>query len=131
MMTDPIADFLTRIRNAALAKHDKVRIPASKLKIRMAEILQSEGFIKAFSTLEEGPQTLIDVVLKYDDAGKPVISGLRRVSKPGLRIYVSKDRIPKVLNGMGISILTTSRGLMTDRDARKENVGGEVICSVW
>ena len=130
MMTDPIADFLTRIRNAALAKHERVRIPASKLKVRMAEILKNEGFIKAFSTLEEGPQTLIDLVLKYDDAGKPVISGLRRVSKPGLRIYVSKDRIPKVLNGMGIAVVSTSKGVMSDRKAREQNVGGELLCTV-
>jgi small subunit ribosomal protein S8 len=130
-MTDPIADFLTRIRNAALAKHDRVRIPGSKLKARIAEILKNEGFIKSYAVVEGHPQTSLEVALKYDDQGKPVISGLRRVSKPGLRIYVSKDRIPHVLNGLGISILSTSRGLMTDREARKENVGGEVLCSVW
>jgi small subunit ribosomal protein S8 len=131
MMTDPIADFLTRLRNAALARHDRVSVPGSKLKVRIAEILKNEGFITAYAVAENGPRNDLEVTLKYDDEGNPVISGLRRISKPGLRIYVSKDRIPRVLNGLGISILTTSRGVMTDRDARKENVGGEVICSVW
>jgi len=131
MMTDPIADFLTFIRNASLARHDSVRIPRSKLKQRIAEILQAEGFIKSCEVVEDGKQGFLQITLKYDDEGQPVLSGLKRVSKPGLRIYVSKDRIPKVLGGLGITILTTSKGVMTDREARKENVGGEVICSVW
>lgn len=131
MMTDTIADFLTRIRNASVAKKDKTRIPRSKLKTRLAEILESEGFIRGFSEVEEGPQGEIEIQLKYDNEGVPVISGIKRVSKPGLRIYVSKDRIPRVLNGLGVSILTTSKGIMTDRDARAQNLGGEVLCSVW
>jgi len=131
MMTDPIADFLTQIRNASVAKKDKIRIPRSNVKARLAEILHSEGFIRGFNVVEEGPQGAIEVQLKYDNAGLPIINGIKRVSKPGLRIYVAKDRIPKVLNGLGVSILTTSKGIMTDRDARAQNVGGEVICSVW
>jgi len=131
MMTDPIADFLTQIRNASVAKKDKIRIPRSNVKVRLAELLQSEGFIRGYNVVEEGPQGAIEVQLKYDNLGVPVINGIKRVSKPGLRIYVAKDRIPKVLNGLGVSILTTSKGIMTDRDARAQNVGGEVICSVW
>ena len=131
MMTDPIADFLTQIRNASVAKKDKIRIPRSSVKTRLAEILHSEGFIRAYNVVEEGPQGAIEVQLKYDNAGVPIINGIKRVSKPGLRIYVAKDRIPKVLNGLGVSILTTSKGIMTDRDARAQNVGGELICSVW
>jgi small subunit ribosomal protein S8 len=129
-MTDPIADFLTRIRNAALARHETVRAPSSRLKTRIAEILKNEGYIQSYTAVEER-YGQIEIALKYDSEGRPLISGLKRVSKPGLRIYVSKDRIPKVLNGLGVSILTTSRGVMTDREARKQNLGGEVICSVW
>lgn len=131
MMTDTVADFLTRIRNASVAKKDKFRIPRSKIKTRLAEILEKEGFIKSFSEVEEGPQGEIEIQLKYDNEGVPIISGIKRVSKPGLRVYVSKDRIPRVLNGLGVSILTTSKGIMTDRDARAQKLGGEVICSVW
>lgn len=131
MMTDPIADFLTQIRNASTAKKDKIRIPRSKIKVQLAQILAAEGYIKAFAEVDEGPQGFVEVVLKYDNAGTGIITGIKRVSKPGLRVYVSKDRIPKVLNGLGVAILTTSRGLMTDRDARAQSVGGEVICSVW
>lgn len=131
MMTDPIADFLTQIRNASTARKDKIRIPRSKLKVKLASILESEGFIKSYSEHDEGPQGAIEIQLKYDNVGSPVITGIRRVSKPGLRVYVAKDKIPKILNGLGIAILTTSQGLMTDKDARSHNVGGELICSVW
>jgi small subunit ribosomal protein S8 len=131
MMTDPIADFLTQIRNASSARKDRVRMPRSKLKAKLAGILESEGYIRGFNEIDEGPQGFIEVQLKYDGSGDPVITGIKRVSKPGLRVYVAKDRIPKVLNGLGVAILTTSRGLMTDKDARAQNIGGEVICSVW
>jgi small subunit ribosomal protein S8 len=131
MMTDPIADFLTRIRNAAQAKHDTLRVPSSKLKLRIAEILKGEGYIKSYTVVGDGPRAEIEIALGYDPQGQPILSGVRRVSRPGLRIYVSKDKIPQVLNGLGISILTTSKGVMTDRQARQENVGGEVICAVW
>lgn len=131
MMTDPIADFLTRIRNASLARHDKVAIPRSRLKLRLAEILKEEGYISDFSVGDESLQGSIELALKYGEAGKPLITGLKRESKPGLRVYVGKEQVPRVLNGMGIAILTTSRGVMTDRDARLQNIGGEVICTVW
>ncbi len=131
MMTDPIADMLTRIRNALQAKKEEVEIPSSKMKVRIAEILKEEGYIKGFKVIPDGRQGILKVFLKYDEYGEPVISGLKRVSKPGRRVYVSKEEIPRVMGGLGIAILTTSRGLMTDREARKAGVGGEVICYVW
>jgi small subunit ribosomal protein S8 len=129
--TDPIADMLTRIRNASSARHEKVVIPASRLKLRIAEVLKEEGFIKDFLRHEEGPQGAITVVLKYTTDRTPAITDIKRVSKPGLRRYVPTDSIPRVLNGMGIAILSTSKGVLVDREARKQKVGGELICTVW
>ncbi|MFO0581290.1 MAG: 30S ribosomal protein S8 [Anaeromyxobacteraceae bacterium] len=131
--TDPIGDMLTRIRNASAARHEKVLIPASRLKVRIAEVLRDEGFIKEFVVHEGTPghQGAITVVLKYDGDREPAISDIKRVSKPGLRRYVPTDEIPRVLNGMGIAILSTSKGVMADREARKQKVGGELICTVW
>jgi len=130
-MTDPIADMLTRIKNALRAKKEEVDIPSSNLKLRIAEILKEEGYIKDFKLIQDAKQGIIRVFLKYDEYGEPLISGLKRVSKPGRRIYVSKDQIPRVMRGLGVAILTTSKGIMTDREARKMGVGGEVICYVW
>lgn len=130
-MTDPIADMLTRIRNALQARKEEVDIPSSNLKKRIAEVLKEEGFIKGFRVIPDGKQGILRVFLKYDEEGLPVISGLKRVSKPGRRIYVGKEEIPRVMGGLGIAILTTSRGVMTDKQARKIGVGGEVICYVW
>ena len=131
-MTDPIADLLTRIRNAVRAGHDSVEIPGSELKARVVGILKSQGYIKGYD-VEPGPtgQTRIKVSLKPPQDGKLVLSGLKRVSKPGLRVYVDKESVPKVLNGMGIAILTTSRGVVTDEEARNLGVGGEVLCEIW
>ena len=132
MMTDPIADLLTRIRNASRAEHEKVDIPASKLKVRVAEILKSEGFVKNLRVIEEqGKFPTLRVYLKYGTGNEQVISGLVRVSKPGRRVYVNKDRIPSILGGMGVAILSTSRGVMTDREVRKQHLGGEVLAYVW
>ena len=130
-ITDPIADLLTRIRNASSAKHDTVDIPASNMKKAICQILLDEGYIKNFTVTEDGKQGLITVVLKYGEAKTPVITGLRRVSKPGLRIYSDVENMPKVMKGLGIAIVSTSKGVMTDRQARKENVGGEVLAFVW
>lgn len=131
MMTDPIADMLARIRNASMAHHDRVDIPHSKLKERVATVLKSEGYIDDMRTSEaEGPKTLT-LVLRYGRDRQSAIDGLRRVSTPGRRVYVSHDRIGRVCSGMGISILSTSRGVMTDREARKQRVGGELLCEVW
>ena len=129
--TDPIADMLTRIRNANTSKHKTVDIPASKMKTGIAEILFKEGYIKAFEEIKNENQGIIRVTLKYDEKGNRVIDGLRRISKPGLRIYASKDELPRVLNGLGIAIVSTSKGIMTDREARKEGIGGEVLAYVW
>ena len=129
--TDPIGDMLTRIRNASSARHEKVLVPRSGLKVRIAEVLRAEGFIKDFLVHEEGVQGAITVVLKYSADREPAISEIKRVSKPGLRRYVPTDSIPRVLNGMGIAILSTSKGVMGDREARKQKVGGELICTVW
>lgn len=129
-ITDPIADMLTRIRNANNAKHESVNIPASKLKLAIAKILFEEGYIKAYQFVEDGNQGTIKVTLKYQGKEK-VITGLRRVSKPGLRMYVGADDLPKVLRGLGIAIVSTSKGVMTDKQARKEHVGGEVLAYVW
>jgi len=130
-MTDPIADMLTRIRNALQARKEEVDIPSSNLKRKIAEVLKEEGFIKGFKVIPDGKQGVLRVFLKYDEEGLPVISGLKRVSKPGRRVYVSREEIPRVMGGLGIAILTTSRGVMTDKKARKVGVGGEVICYVW
>ena len=129
--TDPIADMLTRIRNANSARHITVEIPASKLKLAIAQILLDEGYIKSFEKIEDGKQGMIQVTLKYDEKGKGVISGLKRISKPGLRIYVSCEELPQVLNGLGIALVSTSKGIKTDRDARREGLGGEVLAYVW
>lgn len=129
--TDPIADMLTRIRNANSAKHNTVDIPASNMKKVIAQILFDEGYIASFEEIKDEKQGIIRITLKYDEKGKRVISGLKRISKPGLRIYVSKDEIPEVLNGLGIALVSTSKGLKTDKDARNEGLGGEVICYVW
>jgi len=129
--TDPIGDMLTRIRNASSARHEKVLVPRSRLKIRIAEVLRDEGFIKDFVVHQDGVQGAITIVLKYSADREPAISDIKRVSKPGLRRYVPTDSIPRVLNGMGIAILSTSKGVMVDREARKQKVGGELICTVW
>ena len=131
MRSDPIADLLTRIRNASNAEHEKVDIPSSKLKVRIAELLKDEGFIKNFRLIEDKRQGVLRVYLKYGPGQERVISGLRRVSKPGRRLYVGADRIPSVLGGMGVAILSTPRGVLTDRESRKAKVGGEVLCYVW
>jgi len=136
-MTDPIADMLTRIRNAVSAKRARVEIPASKLKVEIARILQDEGYIQGFKMIEETPegartpQKFIRIFLKYGPRGERVISGIERISRPGRRVYFGHDEVPPVLAGLGISILTTSRGLMTGRAASKAGVGGEVLCNVW
>ena len=130
-MTDPIADMLTRIRNANVVKHETVDVPASNMKKELSRILLEEGFIRGYDVIEDGKQGIIRIQLKYGQAGERVISGLKRISKPGMRVYAANQEIPKVLNGLGISIISTSKGILTDRQARKENVGGEVICYVW
>ena len=129
--TDPIADMLTRIRNANTSKHKTVDIPASKMKAGIAEILFKEGYIKAYEEIKDENQGIIRVTLKYDEKGNRVIDGLRRISKPGLRVYASKEELPKVLNGLGIAIISTSQGLKTDKEARQLGVGGEVLAYVW
>ena len=130
-ITDPIADMLTRIRNANSARHDTVDVPASNMKKSIAQILLDEGYIKAFQVVEDGTQGVIRITLKYNAGKEKVISGLRRVSKPGLRVYVGADELPRVLRGLGIAIVSTSKGVMTDKEARKANVGGEVLAFVW
>lgn len=131
MMTDPIADMLTRIRNSNNAKHDSVDIPASNIKKQLAQILLDEGYIKGFDVIDDGKQGIIRIDLKYGKNNEKVISGIKRISKPGLRVYVKNDEIPRVLGGLGIAIISTSKGIMTDKEARKQLVGGEVICYVW
>ena len=130
-MTDPIADMLTRIRNANKAKHPTVMIPASTMKKSIAQILLEEGYISDYKVTEDNKQGMIEVTMKYDEDNNRVISGLKRVSKPGLRVYAGKDEVPKVMNGLGVVIMSTSKGIMTDRNARKNHIGGEVICYVW
>jgi small subunit ribosomal protein S8 len=130
-VTDPIADMLARIRNASTAEHEKVDIPASRMKVRLAELLKEEGFIKNFRVIEDKRQGMLRVYLKYGPSQERVITGLRRVSKPGRRLYVGADKIPSVLGGMGVAILSTPRGVLTDRESRKQNIGGEVLCYVW
>lgn len=131
VMTDPIADMLTRIRNAIMASYDTVDIPCSRLKINISKALKSEGFIKNYRVVSERGQKIIRIFLKYDENGESNIDGLKRVSKPGCRVYTSNDRIPRVLGGYGVNILSTSKGVMTDREARKMGIGGEILCCVW
>jgi len=131
VMTDPIADFLTRIRNANTVYHDKVEAPASRIKKAIAAILRDEGFVKDYEFIDDGKQGIIRVYLKYGASKERVITGLKRISKPGLRVYARKDDVPKVLGGLGIAIISTSKGIMSDKKARREGLGGEVICYVW
>jgi small subunit ribosomal protein S8 len=131
-MSDPIADMLTRIRNANTAKHDTVDIPASKMKLAIADILLKEGYVKAVDVVEEGNYKTIKITLKYGaNKNEKILTGLKRISKPGLRVYASKDELPKVLGGLGTAIISTNKGVLTDKEARKENVGGEVLAFVW
>ena len=130
-ITDPIADMLTRIRNANSSKHESVSVPCSKLRIEIAKILDNEGYIAGYEVIEDEIQGFIKINLKYGPGKQKVITGLKRVSKPGLRVYASKENLPKVLKGLGIAIISTSKGIMTDKEARKANVGGEVLAFVW
>ncbi len=129
-VTDPIADFLTRIRNAARAKKVRVQIPSSKLKVSLAEILKTHGYIIDYQILDDNKQKKINMVLKYKN-GIPAITGLKRISKPGLRIYKSADQLPSVLNGLGTAVISTPKGLLTDKEARKQLIGGEIVCYIW
>lgn len=131
MMTDPISDFLSRIRNALTMRHEKVGAPSSKMKVQLAEILKSEGYISGFSLDEKDDKKQITIQLKYDDAELPIIEGLKRISRPGLRVYRGSKDLPKVRGGMGMAVVSTSHGIMTDHQARDKNVGGEVLCYVW
>ncbi len=131
VVTDTIADMLTRIRNANSMRYTEVKVPASKLKLELARILKEEGFIKNYKVLEENVQGTILLTLKYGEKKERVITGLKRISKPGLRVYAKADEIPKVLNGLGIAIISTSKGIMTDKEARKQNLGGEVLAYIW
>jgi len=131
VMTDPIADFLTRVRNANNARHTKVEIPASNLKTNIAEILKNEGFVKDVEVVEDDKQGIVRIFLKYGQDKERVISGIKRISKPGLRVYANSEEMPKVLNGLGIAIVSTSDGIVTDREARSKNIGGEVLAYVW
>jgi small subunit ribosomal protein S8 len=130
-MTDPVADMLTRIRNALQAAHEIVNIPSSTLKINLANVLKSEGYIKNLRIISDGQHRYIRVFLKFDKNGIPVIEGLKRISKPSCRVYAGYNEIPEVLNGYGVNIVSTSKGIMTDREARKQKVGGEILCAVW
>ncbi len=131
VMTDPVADFLTRIRNANTVYHDKIEAPASKMKKAIADILKEEGFIKDCEYVADGKQGVIRVYLKYGPNKEKVITGIKRISKPGLRVYARKDAVPKVLGGLGVAVISTSKGLMSDKQARKQGLGGEVVCYVW
>ena len=131
VMTDPIADFLTRIRNANMVRHESLEVPSSNMKVAIANILKSEGFIKEFSVEEDGKQGIMKVFLKYRKNNERVITGLKRISKPGLRVYAKTGEVPKVLNGLGIAIVSTSEGVITDKEARAKNVGGEILAYVW
>ena len=131
VVNDPIADMLTRIRNAQIAKHDVVVLPASNTKKAIAKILWAEGYVKSVDFVDEAPQGSIKIALKYVNGKQPVIAGLKRISKPGLRVYARHEELPKVLGGLGIAIISTSKGLMTDKEARKENIGGEVLAYIW
>jgi len=130
-MTDPVADFLTRIRNGNMVMHETVEVPGSKIKLSIARIMQEEGYIKDYEFVEDGKQGIIRIYLKYGPNKKKVITGIKRISKPGLRVYVKKDEIPRVLGGLGTAVISTSKGLMTDKNARKQGLGGEVICYIW
>ena len=131
-MSDPIADMLTRIRNANTAKHDTVDVPSSKMKLAIAEILLNEGYIKKYDVVEDGNFKTIHITLKYGkDKNEKIITGLKRISKPGLRVYAGKDELPKVLNGLGVAIISTNKGILTDKEARKQQVGGEVLAFIW
>ncbi len=130
-MTDPIADMLTRIRNGVSAKHDTVRMPSSKIKVAIAKVLKEEGFIRDFEIGAEGPRSMLKIDLSYTGRKEPVLSGIKRVSKPGLRVYVQKREIPRVLGGLGVAILSTPEGVMTGQNARQKSIGGEVLCYVW
>lgn len=129
--TDPIADMLTRIRNASAAKHKTVDVPASKMKKAIADILYNEGYIKSVEEISNENQGILRIALKYDENGAKVIAGIKRISKPGLRVYASAEKLPKVLNGLGIALISTSKGIKTDKEARKENLGGEVLAYIW
>lgn len=129
--TDPIADMLTRIRNASAAKHKTVDVPASKMKKAIADILYNEGYIKSVEEIANEDQGILRIALKYDENGAKVIAGIKRISKPGLRVYASAEKLPKVLNGLGIALISTSKGIKTDKEARKENLGGEVLAYIW
>ena len=131
MMTDPIADMLVRIKNALMARHKSVRVPSSKIKLEIARILKEEGYIEDFKYIKEKPQPEIEIILKYDENKRPVIAGVKRISKPGRRIYKGYKDLPKVLDGLGIAIISTSQGIMTDHEARKRKIGGEVLCEIW
>jgi small subunit ribosomal protein S8 len=131
MMTDPIADFLTRIRNALGARHATVDVPSSRTKRALAGILKDEGFVQDFLVRQEGAKEVLEIALRYGPEGEPVIRGLKRVSMPGRRVYVNKTKIPKVVGGLGIAIVSTSKGVLTDRQARERGVGGELLCSIW
>lgn len=131
VVTDPIADLLTRIRNALIARKDTVRIPHSRVKLRIAELLVQEGYIDGVEVVPSGPQPDIEVTLKYTPEQRPAITGLRRASRPGLRVYAGRRDLPRVQGGLGVAVISTSRGVMTDRDARRTGVGGEVLCEVW
>jgi len=131
MVTDPIADMLTRIRNAVMIKTEKVDIPASKMKVEVAKILKEEGFIKSYKILKDKKQGILRVTLKYTVDNERILTGLKRVSKPGRRVYVGKDEVPKVMGGVGIAVVTTPRGILSDRECRREGVGGEVLCYIW
>ncbi len=130
-MTDPIADMLTRIRNATMVRHDRTDIPASRMKLEIAKLLKQEGYIRTFKVLEEGPQGVLRVYLKYSPEGEPVIHGLQRVSKPGRRVYRGVDELPRVRNGLGVALISTNAGVLTDEQARRLRVGGEVLCEIW
>ncbi|MCE5314805.1 MAG: 30S ribosomal protein S8 [Armatimonadota bacterium] len=130
-VTDPVADLLTRIRNANSAKHDFVEVPASKLSMEILRILRDEGFIKQYETLKDRKFPTAKIALKYGPRQEKIISNLKRVSKPGLRVYAKRDKVPRVLRGLGVAVISTSRGVMTDRDARKMGIGGEVLCYIW
>lgn len=131
MLTDPISDMLTRMRNAILIKSEKVDIPASKMKVEIAKILKEEGFIKSYKIIKDKKQGILRVTLKYTSESEPVVSGLKRISKPGRRVYVGKDDVPRVMGGVGIAIITTPKGILSDRECRNEGVGGEVLCYIW
>lgn len=131
VMTDPIADMLTRIRNANVVYHEKVDIPGSKLKFALAEIMKSEGFIRDYQVINDDKQGVLRVFLKYGTSRERVITGIKRISKPGLRVYVRKDEMPKVLGGLGVAVVSTTKGLMSDKQARQAGLGGEVLCYIW